>query len=236
VLGLSQKDIERALLKNPERVPGKYTEKELELVKIAKGYVSYEELRKKPMQTREVLTTKTYQYWSPFNYPNIKVDLGRRLEVDGNKTGAEFNTDGTELDIPPYGAITIEEDEPIVAVTIIGSACVSPGYVILEAEPMEWKYPRTGIKMLAQNLWGVHVVYGGVWSKGVDESQYHNFPGLSSAHFEIPESRKVTIKGGSRAVHGAAGSSGDAHYCFRIIRVIVRTWVKKSFFYFYMSL
>ena len=212
--------MKRAIIRNPKREQGKFTGEELEAVRITSGYLSYEELRKRPVQTREVLTTKAYQYWSPFNYPNIKVELGRKFDTDRKKTGAEFNPDGTELDIPPYGAITIVEEEPIIAVTVIGSACVSPGYVILEAEPVEWKYPRTGVKMLATNLWGQHVNVS-PWRKGVDESEYHIFPGMSSAHFEIPESRKVTIKGGSSPVPGAFGSSGDAHYCFRIIRVTV---------------
>ncbi len=219
---MAKENVERALMRNPERVQGKFTKEELETVRIASGYLSLEELRKRPMQTRKALTMKTYQYWSPFNYPNIRVELGRRFDADGKPTGAEFNPDGTELDIPPYGAITITEEEPIIAVTVIGSACVSPGYVMLEAEPVEWKFPRTGVKMLATNLWGQHVNIN-PWSKGVDESEYHIFPGMSSVHFEIPESTKITIKGGSSAVPGAAGSSGDAHYCFRIIRVTVRT-------------
>lgn len=214
--------IERALIRSPKRVLGPrpeesewFTEEELEVTKIASGYLTYEELRNRPKQKREILTTRTYQYWAPFNYPNIKVELGR-------KDWGEFNPDGVELDIPPYGAITITEEEPIIGVTVIGSACISPGYVILEAEPVEWKYPRTGVKMLATNLWGQHVNIL-PWKLGVDESEYHIFPGMSSANFEIPESKKVTIKGGSQAVPGATDPKcGDAHYCFRIIRVTVK--------------
>jgi hypothetical protein len=192
----------------------------MEVVRLAKGRVT---------QRRIAYTTKTYEYWAPFNYPNIKVDLGRE------DSGAEFNMDGVELDIPPHGAITIAEDEPIVAVEVIGSACVSPGYVILHAEPSDWKYPRTGVKMKIENLWGEHNLWD-IWSKGVDESCRH--AGMSSAHFSIPESKKVTILGGSStdiepgipgATHPSkmtADESGkawnDPHYCVRIIRVTVK--------------
>ncbi len=166
-------------------------------------------------QTREKLTTVTYQYWAPFNYPNIVVELGRE------DLGAEYNVDGVELDYPPFGAITVTEDRPIVGVTIIGSACTAPGFVMLNAEPIEWKYPRTGIKMKQENLWGQHV-NAKLWRRGVDEAWRE--AGLSSAHFDIPPSSKVTIMGGSAMDVGGMGGAReglDAHYCFRIIRVTV---------------
>jgi hypothetical protein len=183
--------------KNPERQPGeRFTEKEQEVARLAKDETP---------QTREVARTRTYTYWPPFNYPNVKVDLGRP------GTGVEFNLDGAELDIYPYGAITIEEAEPIVAVTVIGSGCSTQAYVILEAEPLEWKYPRTAVRMRKDHLWGTHV-RGDAWKSGVREDW--NDAGLSSARFDIPESRKVIIGGGS---HGA-----DPHYCVRLIRVEVQ--------------
>ncbi|GAJ19559.1 unnamed protein product, partial [marine sediment metagenome] len=104
-------------------------------------------------QTVEAFTMVTYEYWAPFNYENVNVELGR---VEPN-TGAEFNPDGVELDKPPLGAITIVEKEPIIGVTVIGSACIPPGYVLLAAEPLERKYPRTGVKMKIDNLWGQHI-------------------------------------------------------------------------------
>ncbi len=77
--------------------------------------------------------------------------------------------------------------------------------------------------MKVDNLWGEHV-FGPTWRKGVDESDSH--AGMSSAHFEIPESRKVTIMGGSQAdiklEDGTLKSAiFDGHYAFRIIRVTV---------------
>lgn len=209
--------LKRALIRNPDRVSGTFTEAEMEVVKLAKS---------KTPQKRISYNTKTYEYSAPFNFPNVRVELGRE------NVGAEFNIDGVELDIPPYGAITVEEEEPIVGVEVIGSACISPGYVILHAEPVEWKYPRTGVKMKAENLWGQHIL-GTMWKAGIDEGNRH--AGMSSAYFSIPESRKVTIMaGGSLDVEarvpqyappseaGTVESWGDPHYCVRIIRTRVK--------------
>jgi len=180
---------------NPKREPGTFTDEELEVQNLA---------RNNTPQAREQSALRTYTYDAPFNYPNAKVELGRP------GTGTEFNMDGVELDIYPYGAITIEEDKPIVAVTVIGSGCSTDAYVVLEAEPVVWKYPRTAVRMIKRNLWGAHV-RGDAWGKGIIEDW--NDAGLSSARFDLPPSRKVIIGGGS---HGA-----DPHYCVRIVRIDV---------------
>jgi len=181
---------------NPKREPGKMTREEREVSTLAKN---------KTPQKREVSRIKTYTYWAPFNYSNVKVELGR------SGTGVEFNSDGVEIDVYPYGAIIIEEEEPIVGVTVIGSGCSNDAYVVLEAEPLVWKYPRTGVRMMKRNLWGMHV-RGDAWHAGIKEDW--NDAGLSSARFDIPESKKVIIGGGS---HGA-----DPHYCIRMIRIDVK--------------
>ncbi len=202
--------IERARFTNPERKPGQCTELEQEVTRLAESG---------DPQVVEAFTTVTYEYWAPFNYPNINVELGR---VDP-PTGAEFNMDGVELDRPPHGAITIVEKEPIVGITVIGSACIPPGWVLLVAEPLEWKYPRTGVKMKVDNLWGQHVVIS-LWKKGVDEGRRE--AGLSCADFHLPESSKVTIMSGSMMDVSEAevneGKNNDAHYCTRLIRVTVK--------------
>ena len=216
------KEIERALFKNPERdmsIPDPWerlTEAEREVERLADA---------RTPQVREAFTTVTYQYWAPFNYPNIRVELGRG-EPDGLATkpytGAEFNPDGVELDIPPYGAITVEEEEPIVGVTVIGSACIPPGYVILVAEPVVWKYPRTGVKMKISGLWGQHL-RAEPWEKGMDESWRD--AGLSAAVFEVPDSRKFTIMAGSTDEVSQLDYENqrfDSHYAVRIIRVTVK--------------
>jgi hypothetical protein len=182
--------------RNPAREPGQFAEAELQVTRLARAGTH---------QTREAWRTLTYTYWAPFNYPNVRVDLGRP------GTGVEFNPDGAELDIYPYGAITIEEQEPIVAVTVIGSGCSADAYVVLEAEPLAWRYPRTAVRMRRDHLWGTHV-RGDAWKAGVTEDW--NDAGLSSARFDIPESRRIVVGGGS---HGA-----DPHYCIRLIRVEVK--------------
>jgi len=216
------KEIERALFKNPGRDlsiadPWKrLTEAELEVERLAEA---------KTPQVREAYQPVVYQYWAPFNYPNVRVELGRG-EPDGLATkpytGAEYNPDGVELDIPPYGAITVEEEEPIVGVTVIGSACIPPGYVILVAEPVTWKYPRTGVKMKVGGLWGQHL-RAEPWARGMDESWRD--AGLSAAIFELPESKKFTIMAGSESDVSELDYKNqrfDSHYAVRLIRVTVK--------------
>ena len=188
---------------------GEFSEEEQEVVRLAQSGQP---------QTREAYTTVTYQYWAPFNYPNIRVELGRTQPY----VGAEFNEDGVELDVPPYGAITIEESEPIVGVTVIGSACCPPGFIILQAEPVVWKYPRSGVKMRINNLWGEHLRIE-PWEKGLDEG--YRDAGMSCAIFELPESKKVTIMAGSQMDIDQLDIQNmrhDAHYDIRIIRVNVK--------------
>lgn len=200
--------IERAIVVRPGREPGVIADEEREVTNIARGNIA---------QTVEVYKVQHRQYWAPFNYPNFTVELGRE------GVGAEFNPDGVELDVPPYGAITFEEDQPIMGVTVIGSACCPPGTVFLQGEPLEWKYPRTGVKSKAENLWGEHEHHY-PWGCGVTEAWRE--AGLSSCHFELPECKKVTLMGWSQLVVGQKeidiGKGHDGHYCFRIIRVTVK--------------
>ncbi len=202
--------IERVKFTNPVgRKPGVMTELEGELTRMADSGEP---------QVVETFTKLTRHYEAPFNYPNILVELGRTEPY----TGAEFNPDGVELDFPPLGAITIVEKEPIIGVTVIGSACIPPGYVLLQAEPLEWKYPRTGIKMRIDNLWGQHIRIQ-PWKLGVDEGWRD--AGLSCADFHLPESRKVTLMAGSRVdvdLENVERMSCDAHYCIRLVRVTVK--------------
>lgn len=204
-------EIKRAKVKNPWRDehPGEFSEAELEVVRLAESG---------QRQQRQAYTEVIYEYWAPFNYPNILVELGRTTPY----VGAEFNEDGVELDVPPYGAITIVEEEPIIGVTVIGSACVPPGFVFLHAEPVEWKYPRSGVKLKQDNLWGGHMRIE-PWRKEVDEG--YKTAGMSCAVFELPESKKVTIMTGSQMdvdQDDIRNMRHDAHYCTRIIRVKVK--------------
>ena len=206
--------IARAVVKNPTRgsVPDYYTGPEREVKRMAADGT--------PQQVIEY-TTVVREYWAPFNYPNFCVELGRLDPY----VGAEYNNDGVELDEPPYGAITFIEEEPIIGVEVIGSACVPPGFVEIFAEPLEWKFPRTGVKMKVEGLWGEHLRWHLI-KAGIDEGWRP--AGLSCARFSLPESRKVTIIAGSQhdiADMDVVNMRHDAHYCIRIIRVTVQRLV-----------
>ena len=204
--------IARAVSVRPDRQPGKIADDELGVPQMAHAGIP---------QTAAVYAVEHREYEAPFNYPNFYVELGR--EARKKEGGAEYNPDGVEIDVPPFGAITFVEEEPIIGVTVIGSACSPPGTVLIHAEPLEWKYPRTGVKMKASNLWGEHV-NGLPWGRGVTEDWRE--AGLSSAAFDMPPCSKVTVMGWSQLEIGqrdiALGNGHDGHYCVRIIRVTVR--------------
>jgi len=216
-------EIVRAIVKNPARdVEGWQhtenrgrTEIEREVVTMHKSGTPQEVIEYMPV---------VREYWAPFNYDNFCVELGRTDPY----VGAEYNTDGVELDVPPYGAITLVEDEPIVGVDVIGSACAPPGYVQLFAEPVVWKYPRTGVKMKVDGLWGEHLRWH-LFAAGIDEGW--RAAGMSCASFRLPESKKVTIMAGSShdiAEMDIKNMRHDAHYCIRIIRVTVKRSLKQT--------
>jgi len=226
--------LERARLRNPLRDEQNQTEAEQEVVRL---------FGERLPQTRRPFTLAHYQYDAPFLYPNFRVELGRPWENATNHAqpdvpeeqwgvltpenrpgyvGAEVNPDGVELDVPPYGAITFVEDEPIVEVTVIGSACVPPGYVLLFGEPAEWKYWRTGVTMRADNLWGEHMRWD-TWSKGIDEG--YRDAGLSCAVFRTPPCSRITLMAGSQHTLDAPDFENmrhDAHYAVRHVYVGVQ--------------
>lgn len=74
-----------------------------------------------------------------------------------DKTGAYVSDIGGDR-------IIIAEEQPIVRVAVIGSACTPPGYVMLEAEPCEEFYRRgdflrcsAPLRFKQGNLWGMHL-------------------------------------------------------------------------------
>jgi hypothetical protein len=224
----------RALLANPHRRQGQRTETEQRIQRIA---------RERVVQSRRTFQIVHHEYDAPFFYENFRLELGRPWEnatnhaspdlpeeqwgimteeLKGEYVGAEFNEDGVELDVPPYGAITFVEDDPIVEVTVIGSACVPPGYVMLFGEPVEWAYPRTGVKMRVEALWGEHLRWF-LCQVGLDES--YRDAGLSAAVFRTPPCRKITLMAGSQQtldVHDFANMRHDAHYAVRHVYVGVQ--------------
>jgi hypothetical protein len=84
-----------------------------------------------------------------------------------DKQGRQLNDTGGDC-------IIITEEEPIVRVAVIGSACTPPGYVMLEADPCEEFYRRDDfirctapVRFKQSGLWGMHLRYD-QWSTGVN--------------------------------------------------------------------
>jgi hypothetical protein len=111
-----------------------------------------EEQRKmyKPFSGKvDEFSTRIRAYQTPFMYDNVAV--GDFYEIDVMK-GIEFKAD--------TGFITITEDRPIAAVTVVGSGCVPRGYNIVEwwedGENIDNVDNRTVKRLRIDNLNGVH--------------------------------------------------------------------------------
>lgn len=75
-----------------------------------------------------------------------------------------FDKNGKKIPGDAPDCIVVDEDEPIVRVAVIGSACTPPGYVAVEAEPCEQFYHRgdmvrctAPVRFRQNNLWGMHL-------------------------------------------------------------------------------
>ena len=117
-----------------------------------------------PVRPKKELKLKTYEYELPFNYDNVVVE---RIWQGGETHGMELNPTNTlctsgDKHIPGDG-LTITEEEPIVRVEVIGSACTPPGFVMVEAEPVEgWRRADELAEVMPtrfriDNLWGMHL-------------------------------------------------------------------------------
>ncbi len=134
---------------------------------IGKRVPSYND----PVHPKKELKLRTFEYELPFNYENVVVD---RIWQGGETHGMEMNpvnTLSTSGDKHlPGDAITITEDKPIVRVEVIGSACTPPGYIMLQAEPVEgWRRPDEVREVMPtrfriDNLWGMHL-RGDQWTR-----------------------------------------------------------------------
>ncbi len=104
-----------------------------------------------PFKEYEVIETERHAYLTPFMYNNVEIGNYYAIGPEGSK-GTEFKADD--------GFITIQEEKPIVAVTVVGSGCVPKGYNILEWEDDEEKedilkahFPK---RQRIDNLNGIH--------------------------------------------------------------------------------
>ena len=102
-----------------------------------------------PEKDCEVLNTERHVYTTPFMYKNMEV--GNFYEIDP-VMGVELQSDD--------GFICIEEEQPIVAVSVVGSGCVPKGYVICEwwdeGESIETMKDQLVKRQRADNLNGTH--------------------------------------------------------------------------------
>lgn len=217
-------------------------------------------------QKRELIL-RTYEYLLPFKYPNVEVERacvggephGMELFVvpDGSKEDAVYGMGAQDRD-PAKGnrfadGIVIREEEPIVRVAVIGSACTPPGYVTLEGEPLaNWRrkdemVQAMPVRMRVDNLWGQHLRFDQAletdsetagrplpdkmperwksFSSGIRcTTREMPLAGMSSAIFETPPCTSVRISGGSANPGWKSDNCpDDNHYSFRIIRVTVES-------------
>lgn len=128
--------------------------------KTEKRVPPYEE---KTMPRTELTDFRVYEYALPFNYENV--DVVRRYS-GGETHGMELNAVNSHSPQPEHLAadyIELRENDPIVYVEVIGSACTPPGYVQLNAEPIE-EFRRSDeiasvmpVRFRINNLWGMHL-------------------------------------------------------------------------------
>ncbi len=122
-----------------------------------------------------VLVTERHVYESPFMHENV--DVGDFYEVDPTK-GIEFKADS--------GFLTIQEQMPIVAVTVVGSGCAPKGYNICEWwDPGETIENMKGQLVKRQRVDNLNGTHPSIWSKilmGVAAG--HTFESVSGGDFK----------------------------------------------------
>jgi len=212
-----------------------------------------------PVSEKREMVLKTYEYLCPFKYTNVDVE---RTIIGGEPHGFELGVVPDTEDIV-YGGIggaisnrcadgiVITDEDPIVRVVVIGSACTPPGYITLEGEPVDsWRnvdevVESMPVRMRIENLWGAHLRFdqaletsGESAGRPLPEKMperwrdfstgtrltYREFPlaGMSCAVFETPPCKSVRLSGGSVNVGWTMDNSpDDNHYSFRMIRVTV---------------
>ena len=181
-----------------------------------------------PVQERKEISLRTYEYKVPFNYLNIDVD---RVWTGGEKHGMELyaikTTDGTTASTQaPGDAIVITEEDPIVQVAVVGSACTPPGSIMIEATTIDGEaHPGENkdalpVRFRIDNLWGMHLRADLVNQGGTFEAL--PISGMSCAIFEIPPSKSVRVmSAGAIPAWSNDNYPDDAHYSVRFIRTTV---------------
>jgi hypothetical protein len=71
---------------------------------------------------------------APFSYAAVQIELGRP------GTGVEFGSAGVGLDVYPYGSVTIDEQGPPVATTVVSSGGSTGTSIVPESRLLVWRY------------------------------------------------------------------------------------------------
>lgn len=159
-------------------------------------------------QVRKKLVTETYEYDFPFKYDNIKVNRyvmrGREahgMEMNPVNIHVVQNADGT-VDGGDYNGdhIIITDEQPMVRVVVIGSACTPPGWVQLDCDPIpEWRnrYEENSVlpvRFRQDNLWGMHLRVDAAVTKTANVKKSFKLADDRDEYEEIPESIKELYK------------------------------------------
>ena len=188
-----------------------------------------DEVREGRQAAAQVTGMSMKEYWSPFDdYGNIEIDAcwsdgTRDAEWRQLRNKGAPHRHGLEIE-RSKGFISITEEQPIVAVSVLGSACKTDAYLICE-------YPQPGLtrkepRRHGQQGWNMQnlrrqMVKGlycqhqsrNVATFGEDQMTYvDDFEPLTyetAVRFEVEPTTTVTIRGGSGTV---------SHFSFRMIR------------------
>ena len=132
---------------------------------LYKGFTEEQIKTYGPMRNHYVISeTERHVYTTPFMHQNVEV--GNFYEIDPAK-GIEFKADD--------GFLIIREDNPIIAVTVVGSGCTPKGYNICEwwdeGESIDTLKDQLVKRQRIDNLNGTHP---SIWSQLI----LGTFPGL----------------------------------------------------------
>ncbi len=149
---------------------------------------------------------EVYEYETPFNYPNVEVD---RVWKGGERHGIELfavkTTEDGGMMREPADGIIIHEDDPIIRVAVLGSACTPPGVVFIEATPVD------GFRHEGENEDAMPVSISNRQSMGHAPSRRSarsggDLPHAPACRHELRNGRDSTFANDSG--HGRGGDSG----------------------------
>lgn len=215
-----------------------------------------------PVRQKREMILHTYEYSAPFKYDNIAVErtiiggephgfeLGVVMDTEEKSVYGSGHTDNVQSNRYADGLV-ITDENPIVRVAVIGSACTPPGYVTLEGTPVEgWRHVDEvvecmPVRMRIENLWGQHLRFDQAletasetagrplpeimperWKSFANGTRLttREYPlaGMSCAVFETPPCLSVRVSAGSiNAGWQTDNCPDDHHYSIRTIRVTV---------------